>query len=244
LVENLHLKKLQVKPTMITPVVTEAEWLESLRQLPLWIPPNMPTIIISPHPDDETLGLGGLIAHLREKETSVLVVAVTDGENAYENTVGLGEVRRVEQINALHHLGVSADQVVRLELPDSDVSSCEQQLVTQLVPLVPEGAHIIAPWPGDFHPDHEASGRAAIEVARRTGTKLTFYFFWTWHRGTPTMLPTEGLHAMELSETALSAKTRALRCHQSQLEHISGEPILPDYLLGPARRGFEVFLVQ
>jgi LmbE family N-acetylglucosaminyl deacetylase len=229
---------------MIISVVPESTWAEFLSDLPRWEPPISPTIVIAPHPDDETLGAGGLIASLREKNVDVVVVAVTDGENAYENAVGLGQVRKIEQVNALKYLGVPQDKIVRFELPDSDVISYEQDLVDKLLPLLSKSTHIVAPWPGDFHPDHEATGRAAIEASRQTGATLTFYFFWTWHRGTPDILPKSDLRSMTLTNEALSAKRNALECHQSQLQHVSGEPILPANLLDPAERAFEVFLVQ
>lgn len=49
------------------PIIPEEKWLNFLKDHPLWIPPNSKTIILAPHPDDETLGAGGLIVDLRKK---------------------------------------------------------------------------------------------------------------------------------------------------------------------------------
>ena len=201
-------------------------------------------LVISPHPDDETLAAGGLIASQRRRGVEVVLVAVTDGENAYANGKGLGEVRRKEQSDAAAWLGVDEDHIVRLGLPDSDVVSHEGELVDRLLPLVTSETHIVAPWIGDFHPDHIACGRAAEEVARRKGATLTGYFFWTWHRGTPDVLEGLDLRSFHLSPEMLEAKLEALHCHRSQLVHESGEPILPESLLDPAKRLFEVFLIS
>ena len=167
---------------MITPVVHEAEWMLLLSDLPRWQPPDKPTIVISPHPDDETLGSGGLIARLRSEGTEVTVIAVTDGENAYGDGPGLGEIREREQINALGKLGVDPQHVIRIRLPDSGLMDCESRLVEVLQSVVSPNAHIVAPWRLDFHPDHEACGRAAEAIAREKEAQLTSYFFWTWHR--------------------------------------------------------------
>ncbi len=119
------------------------------------------------------------------------------------------------------------------------------ELVDKLLPFVTKDTHLVAPWRGDFHPDHEACGRAAEQVAFQTGATLTSYFFWTWHRGTTTSLDKLGA-AFISSESSvhLQSKSKALQCHRSQLTHDSGEPILPENLLAPARRPFEVFCIS
>src|SRR6187399_2442164 len=86
----------------------EAAWIKALRDVPEWHPPARPTVIISPHPDDETLGAGGLIASQIRRGIPVDVVAVTDGEAAYPGQTDLAAVRRAEQENAVRELGVSA----------------------------------------------------------------------------------------------------------------------------------------
>jgi len=91
---------------MIVSAVDEVEWRRVLCDLPVWTPSPSHVVVLAPHPDDETLGLGGLIATLSALRIRVTVVAVTDGENAYANVSGLGLVRRKEQLAALECLGV------------------------------------------------------------------------------------------------------------------------------------------
>jgi LmbE family N-acetylglucosaminyl deacetylase len=200
--------------------------------------------VLAPHPDDETLGAGGVIAAQCRHGRDVVAVAVTDGESAYGYDPYLGKIRDLEQRNALARLGVPAENIIRLRLPDSDVASHETRLVDELLPFVTKDTHLVAPWRGDFHPDHEACGRAAERVAKRTGARLTSYFFWTWHRGTTATLASLSLGSFPLTPYHLRSKSEALRCHRSQLTHESGEPILPDNLLAPARRPFEVFCIS
>jgi LmbE family N-acetylglucosaminyl deacetylase len=226
---------------MIVPLISDEEWRETLQNVPVWNPPDIRTVIIAPHPDDETLGAGGLIGNLRKRDMEVTVIAVTDGENAYSGEANLGPIRRQEQTEALKALGVDTGHIIRLALPDREVSRHESRLIELLIPLVDERCHIVAPWTGDFHPDHEACGRAAEQAARQTGASLSFYFFWTWHRGTPEVLSALQLRALPLNMSAINRKAEALRKHRSQLMHPSSEPILPEYLLGPTLWPFEVF---
>ncbi len=223
------------------PLTDESAWLPTLAGLPPWQPPLVATVVVAPHPDDETLGAGGLIAWLRRRGIEVAVVAVTDGENCYAGE-HLGMVREQEQERALACLGVASENIHRLHLPDSDVSNYEPELVHALQTLVPEGSHMVAPWRQDFHPDHEACGRAAQQVAADLGVKLSSYFFWTWHRGTPALLDGTGARRFVFDSTLGQAKREALSCHRSQLEHAGIGPILPEHLLKPAWRDFEVFL--
>ena len=207
----------------------------------MWRPPATRTVVVAPHPDDETLGAGGLIAALRRQNVEVSMVAVTDGENAYSNVRNLGPIRRREQEDALQILGLDKSHIIRFGLPDREVSQHEATLVDLLLPLVTDDIHLVAPWIGDFHPDHEACGRAAEEVARQSGARLSFYFFWMWHRGTPDILAGLPLKLFPLAPIAIAKKAEAVHCYRSQLNHPSGEPILPEYLLAPTQWPFEVF---
>ena len=198
--------------------------------------------MIAPHPDDETLAAGGLISSLRAQQIAVTVVAVTDGENAYADSTGLGELREVEQTAALGRLGVTPEQIHRLRLPDSDVAFQESFLVDTILSLASQDTHLIAPWPFDLHPDHETCGRAAFTAAQALRMPVTYYIFWTWQRGRPDLLDGQTCFLLPLTEAQGIAKQKALACHRSQLEHSSGSPVLPDELLWPARLPYEVFI--
>ena len=202
----------------------------------------MPTVVLAPHPDDETLAAGGLISALCQRRIPVSILAVTDGENAYQGEAGLGPVRDREQADALQRLGVPASRITRMRLPDSGVSALEDQLTASLDLLLAGAEHIIAPWPHDFHPDHEVTGRAALSIAQRHSIPLTFYFFWTWHRGTSELLKHLDIRKLPLTPGQQQAKREALAFHVSQLRHCGGEPILPENLLEPAWRPYEIYL--
>ena len=228
-------------PTIV-PLTPEATWLRYLRELPDWEPSLRPTVVLAPHPDDETLGAGGLIARLRRLDVPVMVVALTDGEGAYEDAEGLAEVRVQEQTRALARLGVTEDRICRLRLPDRRLTDNEDRIVELLLGLVGPTTHLVAPWTKDFHPDHEAAGRAAARIAEQKGLPLTSYLFWTWHRGSPETLNGVSMVSLQLGKGERETKLRALAEHASQLRHPDGQPILSDELLAPARRSFEVYI--
>ena len=225
----------------------DAEWQHRFAGLPFLALPTGPLLVVAPHPDDETLGAGALIWTLCQQGVRVTVVAATDGENAYntpaEERRALAHTRDAEQREALTALGVPADCIHRLRLTDSGLHTEETALAERLLEIAEPGMTLLAPWSGDFHPDHEACARAAATVAHAKSLQLFSYFFWTWHRGRPDLLDGLPLCRFDPPPEALAAKTSALAKHRSQLHRDDEEPILPERLLGPARWSFEVFLV-
>lgn len=228
---------------MVTPLVQEYEWTRELISLCDWYPSAKPMAVIAPHPDDETLAAGGIIASQRARGVDVKIVAITDGENAYPGQEHLGDLRRQEQNAAVARLDVAGEKIIRFGLPDGGVASQEQELVERLSSIVSANTHLLAPWRGDFHPDHEACGRAAEVVACSTGATLTRYLFWTWHYGTVASVNGLSLRRFPLTNELLLRKIEAIRCYRSQLEREDGKPILPELLLAPAKRAFEAFVI-
>ncbi len=221
----------------------EASWLSFLDNVPSWRPPALATIVVTPHPDDETLGAGGLIAAQGEIGVPVCIIAVSDGEAAYENFPDLGAIRRAEQRTAASKLGVRAENIIRLALPDSDISMHENRLSHMIAAHTNSRTLLVAPWPYDPHPDHEACGRAARTVAGITGARLVYYLFWAWHRNSIESLRGLPLRRFEVSPSLQTRRSAALACHRSQIERKDGEPILPQAYLAPARRSFETFII-
>jgi len=228
----------------ISSLSTEYEWLSALKEIPRWLPPLWPTVVVAPHPDDETLGAGGLIATQRRQGVPVTIIAVTDGEAAYLDAVGLAETRRAEQEAAVRDLGVQASDIVRLGLPDSKVAKFEEKLTEDVRPFVRPGTLLVAPWAGDPHPDHEACGRVAEKLAKDNDVTLASYLFWTWHRKPIESITSLSMCRFELDDQLRAARSNALSRHRSQLEWKTGSPVLPDYLLDPARRPFETFILH
>ncbi|MBV9769295.1 MAG: PIG-L family deacetylase [Bryobacterales bacterium] len=230
----------------MSPTTRECEWLRFLENVPQWLPPKRPTVVIAPHPDDETLGAGGLIAIQRRKDVPVIIIAVTDGEAAYSDAIHLDEIRRAEQESAVGELGVECTEIRRLGLSDGKVTAFEDKLVDLVRPSMRPGTLLVAPWSGDPHPDHEACGRAAERLAKEPDSDISLisYLFWTWHRNRVESLATLPLRRLKLDAQIQAARSAALSEHRSQLEWEMGSPVLPESLLYPARRPFETFIIH
>lgn len=229
---------------MLTPITTEQSWIDALRGVEGWSAAQKPTVVVAPHPDDETLGAGGLIAMQRSRQIPVKLLAVTNGEAAYPDMPDLGRMRQMEQTGAAEALGVMSDSIVHLGFDDSNVAESEAALTDRIAASIDSNTLLVSPWQHDPHPDHEACGRAAATAARRKGATLVSYFFWTWHHLRPEGLAGLPLRRLILSAEAQSRRARALACHNSQLHRDDGPPILPELFLAPARRPFETFIIH
>ena len=212
-----------------------------------WVAPDGRTVVVAPHPDDESLSTGGLIAAQRRLGRDVVIVAVTDGDAAYSTSGDpeLARVRCIEQESALADLGVDPSGIVRLRHVDSQVDRDEDRLVTDLCEIVRPGDLVVAPWLHDHHHDHEAVARAATRTVADRGAGIVYSLFWAWHRGDPESI-TRGyeLVAFEVPPEQFVAKQTAIGRHVSQLSTIAGDgAILDDALLEPTRWASEYFVV-
>lgn len=202
-------------------------------------------VLVAPHPDDETLGMGATAATLRAAGLPVHVVSVSDGGAAFpgiaDDARAALEARRRDELDcALDALGV--DEVVRLGLPDGAVAHFETRLADLLAEVLrgyPAGIWCAATWRGDGHPDHEAVGRAASVAARVAGAVFVEYPVWMWHWASPghASVPWQRARRVPVSDDALAAKRRAVSCYASQtVPADDGYTVLPpavvDRLLG------------
>jgi LmbE family N-acetylglucosaminyl deacetylase/SAM-dependent methyltransferase len=210
-------------------------------------------VVLAAHPDDETLGAGGLISTAALQGIPVTVIVATNGEASHPRSpshtpADLATIRRVEVVAAVRALAADA-RVRLLDLPDGDLgqhrNSLEEAIWEEMLRRpgrgeadstadapapAGEATWLVAPWREDGHPDHDAAGAAADLVAGRTGARLLEYPIWAWHWSTPTdaIWPGEGAAMsrwrLPLDEPVAAVKRTALAAHRSQVEALSDRP--------------------
>jgi LmbE family N-acetylglucosaminyl deacetylase len=213
---------------------------------PAWSPPAGLLIVVAPHPDDETLGAGGLIhTWATTHGLPVLIVSVTDGEAACPEITGLGAIRRHELAAAVHELAPGGIEAVHLQLPDGQVGQHRTELATALDKITPNGPRvtIVAPFEQDGHPDHDAAGGVAKEVARSHGATFAQYPIWAWHQATPAIFAARDVGRFMLTPAAQRAKQSAIQRFQSQLRDRPGGAIVPAHVLEYFARPYEMFVL-
>jgi LmbE family N-acetylglucosaminyl deacetylase len=226
---------------------------ERLRVLPRFSPPRLArVVVIAPHPDDETLGLGGTLSMLGQRGCQVEIVALTDGEASHSNAscsrAELAAARALERVQALTALDLSNARIIQLSLPDGGLRARSD--LESLVAAHIRGADCcFAPFRRDGHPDHDAAGTAAARACEASGVPLVEYPIWVWHWSHPDRedLPWSQARCVMLSRDAQRAKAKAIRAYRTQVEPmdgIAGHPaVLPVAVLEHFARDFEVVFV-
>lgn len=218
-------------------------WRSRLESLP-WEPPADPggrVLVLSAHPDDEVLAIGGWLAG--QTDRPVTFVTVTDGEASHPGSPSVSEDdlrkrRPDELLRALDVLGFTDPDVRRLGLPDGRVSEAYPALIEALRPLVEIADLVLAPFESDGHPDHDAVGAAAVELCG-DGTTLWRFPIWTWAWTQPadqSWLPR--VRRLDCSSTARVRKRQAITEFETQIEPLSDDPadaaVVNDVLLAHA----------
>ncbi len=195
-------------------------------------------LLLAAHPDDEVIGLGGLVADLAELGAELTVVLATSGERSHdlpdeESREVLARARRRESEQAVGGLAPRAE-VVHLALPDTRVPEFEDVVAVAVAEHTRPETLVLAPWTQDGHCDHDAVGRAARVAATSIRSPVAHYPIWFWHWNTPATLPWELLVGVEVTATGCWRKRTALAEFRTQTQPIgipdgaggAGTPVL------------------
>jgi LmbE family N-acetylglucosaminyl deacetylase len=194
-------------------------------------------MIIAPHPDDETLGCGGLMSLARMHGISVRVVVVTDGAASHANSPSFPRERLVAQrkselINALDVLDVDLDPH-HLDLPDAHTEElnlerlCESR--SRLVEWIERDAPdcIAVTWRREPHCDHRFAYNLTKDACEAVGFgPFLEYQIWAPLIGERSDAPRDGeTRKIELNVASVrERKARATRMFESQLGLIRDDP--------------------
>ena len=215
-------------------------------------------VILAPHPDDESLGCGGLIAQAVAAGRKVAVVFVSDGGMSHPASrryprPALRALREREALDALAALGVPPSAATFLALPDAAVPHHGEEFEAAVSLIVETtrtfGARtLLASWEKDPHCDHAATHTMAVAALRQMpGLRHLAYPVWGHTLRADMVIPTGAPRGARLAiASELEAKRRAIHAHRSQTTRlIDDDPqgfILDDAMLAHFDRPFEIFL--
>lgn len=177
-------------------------------------------LVVIAHPDDESFGLGGVLARLAAAGTRLRVLCFTRGE---ASTLGanadLATARSVELARAAEELSVTDVSLLdyadgRLaDIPTADLEHAVEAYLGDADALV-----VFEPNGVTGHPDHQAATRAAGHVAARRGLMV---LEWGVSGDVAEALNDEfgttfvGMDGDDLAVDR-DAQWRAIRCHRTQ----------------------------
>lgn len=193
-------------------------------------------LVAVPHPDDEAIGCGGLIACLAAQGCDVQLLLATDGSGGPDAPFNAVEIRAAEYAKSAAIL--RARERARLMFPDAALWRNFDQLTLQAAAHVREFAPdlLIAPAIEDLHPDHAALASCMAALARDMALPLITYEVWA---------PIQATHVLDIAPY-LGTKIRAIQAHQTALQfgnYLRAALGLAEYrsLLLPYRRSVDLY---
>ncbi|HEY3326285.1 MAG TPA: PIG-L family deacetylase [Novimethylophilus sp.] len=193
-------------------------------------------LVLAVHPDDETLGAGGLLQQAVAAGAAVRVVFITDGDNnpwpqrllercwriSAADRARWGQRRRQEALAALEMLGVARQQAVFLGLPDQGITGLLIGAPAQVIAALRDEiagwqpSLLVVPSLQDAHPDHNALAVLIDQaMAQLPATQVRPQLFSYLIHGVGIFDVAE--YSVSLSPQQLDRKRRAILCHDTQM---------------------------
>jgi LmbE family N-acetylglucosaminyl deacetylase len=218
-----------------------SEYLTRLDHLPVatWetITSGENVLILAPHPADESVRCGGVIARCCRRGRPPFVMVLTDGSaspsrSGMASPEQLANLRERETRAATHRLGLPAHRLLMAGLFEGTVPSHGPAFdaVVAGVALVTWARDcnvICSPWPDAGAQDQVGAYRIAVAVAKRTGIELLVCLDPS-RPPTDLVLPDEPLRGWRLDITPeLAAKREAIAEHVSRLGGVETSKLEP-----------------
>jgi LmbE family N-acetylglucosaminyl deacetylase len=189
---------------------------------------DRPFIVIAPHPDDESLACGGLIADACEQGLYAKVVIVSDGVGSHPNSKTyppdrLSALREDEAKQAGAELGLKPEDMLFLRLPDRCVPHQGEEAERAIEAIADcaretRAGSLFVSWRHDPHCDHEASYRIVREVQRRVG-RVRLFEYVVWGHTLPPSTEVDPIRSgfrISIDHKAMERKRLAIAAHRSQ----------------------------
>lgn len=174
-------------------------------------------LVLAPHPDDEAIGCGGIIAQNADQGSRIVVAYLSSGERGVPGLAAAEatRLREREAAAAAQILGVADLHFLRLPDGRLDASCGEvaRRIADVLAVQRPDIVRI--PHPEDGHADHHAVWPAlqqAIRLAAIPAPDIVAYEIWT-----PMASPD---YAEDVS-LVMDRKLAAISCYASQQEQLA-----------------------
>lgn len=179
-------------------------------------------LIVSPHPDDMEIGMGGTVQKLITQGFNIISLVVTDGRRS-TTVSGLSEdkvaqIRKQEAEEAANILGIK--ELILLGLHDLKSFENQKEMKKKLGDAINDfqTVEIFITHPQiDKHPTHQSVSRHLLEILDKrrkdklfVPEKIWCYEIWT---------PFEGYDRIEDISDYIGMKTAVIESHKSQIEY-------------------------
>lgn len=139
---------------------------------------NKKILIISPHPDDEIIGCGGLIAYCKKKKIKINVLYVTVGASRQLITGKTDYKTRFKEIQNVSNYGKFSYKILFKDKYFVELDNVAQKIIIDPIEdyiekIKPE--FVFLPFGNSYNQDHRATYLASITALRPAPNTLKHY---------------------------------------------------------------------
>lgn len=175
-------------------------------------------LLISAHPDDMEIGMGGTAAKLVRSGHSLLSVVMTDGRRSPDPDLmgpdAMARLRKEEGEKACGVLGIEETNFFGLEsLANEDALQRSAEILEEVImQFQPDEVYTLHPEL-DRHASHRAAGRVTVDVMQKANSKAHVRAYEVWG-----LFP--HWDCLEDISDHIETKLAAVREHRSQIAAI------------------------
>lgn len=210
--------------------------------------PSGKVLIVAPHPDDEVMGCGGLIARLVSAGQVPNIIILTGGEGSHAaccqiSSSDIIKNRRELTRKALGILGEPETHVYELNYPDGGILK-EDEETNKLISLIKEinPDCIFVPHWGEGWRDHVFTKKIVEEISPREAV-IYEYCVWLWYYLVWTGFDKHNIFRVKMSDEEHDLKLKAMDVYLSPLAPC-GKPwsgVLPPQLIKAHMQDMELY---
>lgn len=178
-------------------------------------------LILAPHPDDEVIGCGALIARKIEAGSHVSVAILTDGaataKPANASREAKAKVREAEARRALAFLGLPSEHLHFLGFEDGKLHADALALESRIRQLIDriEPTELYVTCRLDRHTDHQTAALAAARAVEASKSPISVLEYPVWALTAPQMIGSRQVLAVD-TDPYLERKRRAFAAYESR----------------------------
>jgi len=178
-------------------------------------------LLISAHPDDMEIGMGGTAAKLAQEGHSIVSIVITDGRRSPDpDSIGqdeMAKLRKVEGERACAALGISETQFFGFETIATKETrgDATRQLIEVVNKFEPDEVFTLHPEL-DRHASHRSAGTITVEAVRKANSKAELWAYEVWG-----LFPS--WDRFEDISDQLETKIAAIKEHRSQIAAVQYE---------------------
>lgn len=144
------------------------------------------TLIIAPHPDDETFGCAGLIQKKKAVGAEVSVVFLTYGENSLKEYPDYIVRENRQQTAKVVSEQLNIDKLYFCDFPDGGITHQNMEeyhaRFDKLSSIIEEDTpdEIFCTHPLEGWKDHTAASEITQDILKKSRSSIIMYHYWVW----------------------------------------------------------------